>query len=66
MVMVSVEIPLYHQRIEKHERSMVVSVEGKRHQTMKLSSTALKAALLVESCAELCAVHCEEKMCCVL
>ena len=58
MVMVSVEITLSHQRIEKHERSMMVSVEGKRHQTMKLSSTALKAALLVESCVELCAVHC--------
>ena len=58
MVMVSVEIPLSHQRIEKHERSMMVSVEGKRHQTMKLSSDALKAALLVESCVELCAVYC--------
>ena len=58
MVMVSVEITLSHQRIEKHERSMMVSVEGKRHQTMKLSSSALKAALIVESCVELCAVHC--------
>ena len=67
--MVSVEIPLYHQRIEKHERSMVVSVEGKRHQTMKLSSTTLKAVwsfVLCTVCCELCAAEFWAVLCCEL